>query len=127
MNIVFFQRTTRSIPTMGFSNMPRNFPDDQQHLGECELSQRRRYKLGSLAKDENKWIEMFKKLQVYQQEHDDIICNVPFRFPQNPKHGRWVHKQRQRYPRDPTHGNSGGNVVVNSENNCMVLCDTLVG
>ena len=44
----------------------------------------------------NKWTKMFKRLQTYQQEHDGS-CNVPQGYPQDPKLGRWVKKQRNIY------------------------------
>ena len=43
-----------------------------------------------------KWTEMFKRLQAYQQEQNGS-CNVPQRYDEDPHLGRWVSKQREKY------------------------------
>ena len=39
---------------------------------------------------------MLKRLQQYQKEHNGS-CNVPTRYPQDPRLGQWVSKQRYNY------------------------------
>jgi len=41
------------------------------------------------------WSEMFSKLESYKSKHGD--CLVPQNFPEDPKLGRWVDKQRHCY------------------------------
>ena len=102
----------------GSCDVPNKYPSDQQ-LGNWVNCQRKRYRKGLLAKErcdqleatgfewkgneqakmqtyENKWNKMFRKLQAYQQEHNGS-CNLPFKYSQNPKLGKWVSVQRQRY------------------------------
>ena len=45
---------------------------------------------------QNKWKEMFKRLQGYRREHDGC-CNVPVNYSQDLKLGRWVLQQRRKY------------------------------
>ncbi|NIN00078.1 MAG: hypothetical protein GTO24_19000, partial [candidate division Zixibacteria bacterium] len=39
------------------------------------------------------WEEMFSALLEYKKAHGD--CNVPAKWSENPRLGRWVHKQRR--------------------------------
>jgi len=100
----------------GSCNVPQGYPQDPK-LGRWVKKQRNIYKKGSLAKErcdllekigfgwtdksreqsfQDQWVEMFKRLQAYQQEHDGT-CNVPRKYPQDPKLGRWVNMQRNLY------------------------------
>ena len=99
----------------GSCNLPtRYYPD--LNLGRWVQKQRSKYKKGLLAKErfdqleaigfqwtstnanhkkyyQDRWTEMLKRLQAYQQEHNGS-CDVPARYPQDPQLGAWVAKQR---------------------------------
>ena len=42
--------------------------------------------------DAGKWTSMLEQMKTYRAENGD--CNVPCKYPHNPKLGRWVHTQR---------------------------------
>ena len=98
----------------GSCNVPRQYDPDPQ-LATWVMNQRHQYKKGVLAKErcdqldaigfewkstrreqslEKQWTKMFKRLQEYQQEYNG---NMPKGYYQDPKLGRWVHKQRFLY------------------------------
>jgi len=95
----------------GSCNVPCRYPQDPQ-LGRWINKQRERYEKGMLTKERfdqleeigfewtvferTEWTEMIKRLQAYQREHNGS-CNVPCRFPQDPKLGNWVKTQRHLY------------------------------
>ena len=61
-----------------------------------KLAQTKEKELNSLGviwnTDAGKWSAMFEQLKIYKVEKGD--CNVPCKYPNNPKLGRWVHTQR---------------------------------
>jgi superfamily II DNA or RNA helicase len=61
-----------------------------------KLAQTKEKELNSLGviwnTDAGKWLAMFEQLKIYKVEKGD--CNVPCKYPNNPKLGRWVHTQR---------------------------------
>ncbi|MCH8839163.1 MAG: Helicase associated domain protein [Planctomycetes bacterium] len=89
----------------GHCNVPQSWPDNPQ-LGTWVQNQRIRMKQDKFSKEriarlealgfvwdavEAEWEEMFAALQDYKAAHGD--CNVPQRWPDNPKFGRWVRVQ----------------------------------
>jgi len=94
----------------GSCNVPNRYRHDPQ-LGSWVSLQRHEYKKGLLRKErydqleaigfewtpkDHGWNEMLKRLQAYQKDHNGS-CNVPARYPQDPKLGTWVVKQRSSY------------------------------
>jgi len=109
----------------GSCEVPSKYPPDQP-LSTWVSNQRLIYKKGLLTKDrfdqlegigfewtrkhqqwafthtncqhafQDKWAEMLKRLEAYQQEHNGS-CNVPQSYGPDPQLGRWVGTQRHRY------------------------------
>ena len=97
----------------GSCNVPHKYPPDPQ-LGKWVSRQRYVYKKGLLTKErfdqleaicfewtcnreqtfQDQWAEMFKRLQAYQHNGS---CNLPQRYPQDPKLAKWVSRQRYNY------------------------------
>ena len=102
----------------GMCHVPKIYRPDPQ-LGRWVGTQRRCYRKGLLAKErcdqleaigfewtgnrtrgqqslQDQWTKMFKRLQVYQQEHNGS-CHVPKQYQQDPQLGTWVSNQRRNY------------------------------
>jgi len=106
----------------GGSIVPKGYDKDPQ-LGSWVTKQRHWYKKGSLSQgrfeqldaigfewtvttfnktpkrvqnNEDKWTNMHKRLDAYQQEHDGS-CDVPQGYRPDPSLGSWVNRQRQNY------------------------------
>ena len=91
----------------GHCNVPANYRHYLQ-LGRWVAAQRHRKKVGTLAikrqreleglgitwsADAHAWERMFQALVQFQLKHG--TCNVPGRWPENQRLGRWVQGQRQ--------------------------------
>jgi len=93
----------------GSCKVPKGYPADPQ-LGNWVHNQRKFYRKGLLTKERcdqleaigfewtrnPEWTEMLKRLQAYQQEHNDS-CNVPFKYPPDQQLAYWVGTQRANY------------------------------
>jgi hypothetical protein len=68
----------------------------RQQKRRGELPQSREKRLGSIGFNwepyEDRWSEMFSRLQEYHESHGD--CRVPDEWPEDPKLARWVRTQR---------------------------------
>ena len=93
----------------GDCNVPRVWPDDQK-LSVWANNQRAARRRGTLSKDRIRrlaelgfiwelidafWEEMFAELIKYKEVHGD--CNVPDRWLENLKLGKWTGKQRSSF------------------------------
>ena len=91
MEIHMFRSTTKAIQN---SENGGEIPDAAE-IGVI-LTPKKEEELNALGvvwhTDAGKWAAMLEQMKIYLAENGD--CNVPCKYPNNPKLGRWVHTQR---------------------------------